>query len=294
MTDIFSEHSGTNTKDSEFVTSIQQGNRAALEELIRRHQDWIFNIALRMVRNPHDAEDVTQEILIKMMIKLSTFQGKSSFRTWLYRIVANHVIDMKRQSQESLLSSFDQQGRLIDESPNMEPPDAQSVPVDVKLLIEETKINCMMGFLLCLDRTQRLAFILGAVFGASSVAGGEIMDISQADFRQKLSRTRKQISNFMEEKCGLMNERNPCNCARKTRVAIEAGYVDPHRLKFHSKYVQRVKAVVSEKAHKVEDALDIRAQNLFREHPFQKSPDYVQVLKDMLEHYEFQEMIQFR
>ena len=168
MVNIFSEQYSSDANDGELVASAQQGDWAALEELILRHQAWIYNIALRMVCNPQDAEDVTQEILIKMMTKLSTFQGKSSFRTWLYRIVANHVINMKRRKWEYVFSSFERYGSVIDDLPYKDPPDAQSGPVEVDLLIEETKIGCMMGMLLCLDRTQRLAFILGEVFGVSS------------------------------------------------------------------------------------------------------------------------------
>jgi RNA polymerase sigma factor (sigma-70 family) len=57
--------------------------------LIARHQAWIYNIVLRMVYNPYDAEDATQEILIKLLNSLSTFEGRSQFRMWLYRIVVN-------------------------------------------------------------------------------------------------------------------------------------------------------------------------------------------------------------
>jgi hypothetical protein len=131
------------------------------------------------------------------------------------------------------------------------------------------------------------------VFGVNSVAGSEIMEISPENFRQKLSRARKQLSNYMDDKCGLMKKENPCSCARKTRAAIEAGFVDPHHLRFHPEHVQRVKAVVSAEAHRVDDALDLRAQNLFQEHPFQESPDYVQILKKMLDRREFQEMLNF-
>jgi RNA polymerase sigma factor (sigma-70 family) len=293
MVNIFSEQYLSDTNDGELVASAQQGDWAALEELILRHQAWIYNIALRMVCNPQDAEDVTQEILIKMMTKLSTFQGKSSFRTWLYRIVTNHVINMKRRKWEYLFSSFERYGSVIDDLPYKDPPDAQSVPVEVDLLIEETKIGCMMGMLLCLDRTQRLVFILGEVFGVSSDVGGEIMEISPENFRQKLSRARKQLRNFMDERCGLMNKENPCSCARKTRAAIEAGYVDPHHLRFYTNYVQRVKAVVLERAHRVDQALDLRAQNLFQDHPFQESPNYVRILKRMLDRKEFQEVLNF-
>jgi RNA polymerase sigma factor (sigma-70 family) len=86
----------TDSDDLELVRRIQNGDREALESLVRRHQDWIYNNGLRMVYLPEDAEDATQEILIKLLTKLSTFEGRSSFRTWLYRLVCNHVLNMKR------------------------------------------------------------------------------------------------------------------------------------------------------------------------------------------------------
>ena len=294
MFNMFSEQSKSDSRDSKLISAAQQGDRSSLEELILRHQAWIYNIALRMVGFPPDAEEVTREILIKVMTKLSTFQGKSSFRTWLYRIMANHVINMKKRTMENLFSSFGQHSSILGDTPDMEIPDKWAAPVDVKLLIEETKMNCMMGMLLCLDRPQRLVFTLGAILHVTASVGGDIMQISAENFRQKLSRARKQLSNYMNEKCGLMNAKNPCRCARKTRASIEAGYVDPYQLKFNSKHVQRVKSIVTEEAHWVEDALDMRAQNLFRDHPFQEPSNNVQILKKILDCKEVQEMIDFK
>ena len=72
--------------DIALVRRIEDGDRDALEALVVRHQPWIYNIAVRMVYHPHDAEDVTQEVLIKVLTKLSTFEGRSRFSTWLYRL----------------------------------------------------------------------------------------------------------------------------------------------------------------------------------------------------------------
>jgi RNA polymerase sigma factor (sigma-70 family) len=83
-------------EDQELVLRARSGDRKALEELVQRHQAWIYNIAVRMLYHPQDAEDATQEILIKVITRLSSFEGRSSFRTWLYRIVVNHVLKTKR------------------------------------------------------------------------------------------------------------------------------------------------------------------------------------------------------
>src|ERR1700724_2147858 len=68
--------------DAELVEQAKNGDRAALEKLVLRHQAWIYNVAIRMVFHPQDAEEVTQEVLVKVITKLSTFKGESKFRTW--------------------------------------------------------------------------------------------------------------------------------------------------------------------------------------------------------------------
>src|SRR5438552_6970389 len=101
MFNPFHEVAESGFVDAELVEQAKNGDRAALEKLVLRHQAWIYNIAVRMVFRPQDAEEVTQEVLVKIITKLGTFNGESSFRTWLYRIAANHVLNMKRRNAET-------------------------------------------------------------------------------------------------------------------------------------------------------------------------------------------------
>jgi DNA-directed RNA polymerase specialized sigma24 family protein len=80
MVNPFVEKYKTDVTDADLISKAVKGDRSALEKLIYRHQAWIYNIALRMVFYPQEAEDVTQEVLIKIITKLSTFRGDSSFR----------------------------------------------------------------------------------------------------------------------------------------------------------------------------------------------------------------------
>src|SRR5262245_56084839 len=109
----------TDSDDLELVRRIQNGDREALESLVRHHQDWIYNIALRMVYLPEDAEDATQEILIKLLTKLSSFEGRSSFRTWLYRLVCNHVLNMKRGRADKAEWTFSKYRRELERTPDL-------------------------------------------------------------------------------------------------------------------------------------------------------------------------------
>ena len=114
MFNPFAESASGDADDVVLVERAQSGDRTALEELVLRHQAWIYNIAVRMVFHPHDAEEVTQEVLVKIITKLSTFHGKSKFRTWLYRIAANHVLNMKRRGAETQSLTFADYGAASD------------------------------------------------------------------------------------------------------------------------------------------------------------------------------------
>src|SRR4026209_2670030 len=202
MRNPFAESAVSDPEDRDLVSLAQDGNREALEQLIARHQAWIYNIVLRMVYLPQDAEDATQEILVKLMTKLSTFAGKSSFRTWLYRIVVNHALNMKRGRADAAGWTFTRYGDSLDATPDMDLPDPRSVPADVRLLVDEARIGCTSGMLLCLDRGQRRISVLAEIFGVTDLVGADILEISRENFRQKLARARRDLHNFMQDKCG--------------------------------------------------------------------------------------------
>src|SRR6266566_4215233 len=206
MFNPFSEIVEAGTSDNELVEQAQHGSRAALEKLVLRHQAWIYNIAVRMVLQPQDAEEVTQEVPVKVITKLSTFKGESKFRTWLYRIAANHVLNMKRRSAETKVTTFADYGAAIDSTPDLDLPDRRSVPVELPLLVEEAKNGCTLGMLLCLDRKQRLIFTLGAILGASDTVGAEVLEMTTDNFRQCLARARRDLYSFMNNQCGLVNK----------------------------------------------------------------------------------------
>jgi len=280
--------------DQELVQLAKGGSRVALEELVVRHQAWIYNLALRMVHRPEDAKDATQEVLIKLLTRLSTFDGRSSLRTWLYRIAINHLLNMKRGRAESKEITFAQYGQNLDDTPDAELaeiPDPQAVPADVQLLIAEARIGCTSGMLLCLDRGQRLIFILGSIFGVSDAVGAELLELSRDNFRQKLARARRDLQNFMQDKCGLVNIANPCRCAKKTRGFITAGHIDPNNLRFARERVTHVRDVAARVSDEITGLNEAYAE-VYRDHPFQNSPDFVAALRELMNQPEFRSTLE--
>ncbi len=294
MINPFSEKYSTDKTDDILIKEALKGDKISLEALIRRHQDWVYNIALRMVFNPEEAKDVTQEVLIKIITKLSTFQGRSSFRTWAYRIVVNHVLNMKKSIGEARhANTFNGYWVNIDRTADQDMPDPNNLPIDTKLLLEEIKTTCMFGMLLCLDREQRVIYILGGIFGVTDKIGSEIMQITKANFRQKLSRARKDLFNFMNNKCGLIKKDNPCHCDKKTKAMVDSGYVNPANLRFYNNYYYKVEQAAGEKLKDLNNYIDNQCQGFFREHPFQNPPDFVDTMRNILDSDDFKQIFNF-
>jgi len=85
--------------DSQLVKLSIGGDKEALQNLIHRHQIFIYNLGLKMTKNVEDAEDLTQEVFIKAITALTKFEGKSEFRTWLYRIAVNHFLNITNEKR---------------------------------------------------------------------------------------------------------------------------------------------------------------------------------------------------
>jgi RNA polymerase sigma factor (sigma-70 family) len=232
------------------------------------------------------AEDATQEILIKVVTKLSTFRGESKFRTWLYRIAFNHLMNMRKTEFEDPVLTFTDMGRALDETPDLELPDPRSVPVELPLLVEEAKVGCMTGMLMCLDRRQRIAYILGEYFGVTSEVGGEVLDVSPDNFRQLLSRARRDLYQFMNDKCGLINAANPCRCAKKTRSFMQAGYVDPDKMEFTKGRLAAIRDMAPHRLEELEN-LDRRHAELFRDHAFLAPRDLANNIRELISESDF-------
>lgn len=278
-------------EDRRLVAAVRAGNREALEALVTRHQRWIYNIVRRMVFLSQDAEDATQEILIKVITKLATFDGRARLRTWMYRIAINHVLNWKRRPWEETGLDFAKYAQSLDATPDMDLPDPNTVPVDLQLLVDEARMGCTTGMLLCLDREQRLTYVLGEIFGVTDRVGAELMNISRDTFRQKLARARRDLNAFMNNQCGLVNSANPCRCSRKTQGFAKAGYLDPHKLVFASRHMTRVRDVAPQRSEDL-DELDRAYAAIHREHPFLEPPDFAATLRALIDSASFRSTLE--
>jgi RNA polymerase sigma factor (sigma-70 family) len=265
----------------------KEGHKNALEELLRKIQDRIYGLALRALFLPADAEDATQEILIKVITHLSAFRGESRFSTWYFRIAANHLLTTHKRRAEKWGYSFKLCEQSIEEALSMSSAEIPETPEE-SLLAEEVRLACLQGMLLCLSREIRLVFILGVVFDVTTHEGACILDITREAFRQRLSRGRKQIQNFMTKKCSLIHPKNPCTCNKLIPLEIKIKFLDPENLRFanHRCYARQNHSVDS----RLQELDEVkRLAVLFRSHPDYAAPGtFVESVKELVESGKFE------
>ena len=188
-----------------------------MNALVQNHQGYIFNVALKYFNDIANAQDATQEVLIKVISNLGNYNSeKAQFRTWLYRITFNHFLNTKKSAIEIRYESgFGNFFQIIENSEIIELTEKERSKM--KWEIEESKVACTAGMIMCLDREQRLTYIIGDVFEIDHKLGAEIFEITPDNFRQKLIRARKDLYEWMHNRCGLVNKEDPCRCPKKTK-----------------------------------------------------------------------------
>ena len=209
------------------------GDREALEALLQALQPDIHAVALRMLWNREDADDATQEILVRVVTKLSSFNCRSRLKTWVYRVAVNHLLDRKKSTVERMNLSFVRLSEDLAEGLTCDGPDEQ----ERSILIEEVKIGCTLAMLQCLDRPHRLAYILGEILDLSGAEAAEALNIDQDVLRKRLERARSAILAFMRSSCGLVSDEAACRCNRRVPAAVRLGRARPDAPEFADRAV---------------------------------------------------------
>jgi RNA polymerase sigma factor (sigma-70 family) len=234
------------------------GDSEALSQLVAAVQDDVYRLALRMMWHPQDAEDAAQEALVRIVTRVSSYRGEAAFRTWAYRVAANHILNFRQSRVERENLNFRRFTQQLHEGLT----DATSDAPDAALLAEEVKLGCTLGMLQCLDREQRLAYVLSDVFSLTSEAGGYVLGVSPAAFRKRASRARTRLRAFVADYCGLVNPDAACRCDRRVDAAVRTGRIDPDSLLFARGAIDDM-----ERLHDL--------ASLMRSHPDYRAPDNV-------------------
>jgi RNA polymerase sigma factor (sigma-70 family) len=212
--------------DPEVIRRAAAGDSDALYALLRALQDPIFGLAVRMLRHRADAEDATQEALLRIVTHLGQFRSESRFSTWAWRIAVNRILDRSRDRAGEVPTAFEAMREDLEAGRDPHAPERAEDAV----LLRELKVQCSRAMLQCLGPDERIAFTLGDVLNLSSEEAAEVLGIERAAFRKRVSRARAALQQFLSSECGVYNPAAPCRCHRRLSRALELGRVTPGAL----------------------------------------------------------------
>ncbi len=261
------------------VDKATSGDKKALETLVTDVQDMIFNLSLRMLGTFADAEDATQDILLKMITHLSSFRGESRFTTWVFQIAVNHLKSYKKHMFAHVPLSFDFYGNDIENGKIEDVPDLTQ-NVDKDILAEELKMSCTNVMLQCLDTESRCIFILGTMFQIDSRMAGDILGMTPEAYRQRLSRVRRKMADFLSQYCGEYGS-GSCRCKNRVNYAIQSRRLNPQQLDYVTAAEIPVKTISDVKSAMEE--IDELSQDFSFCKPYQSPGRTKQMIQEFLD-----------
>jgi len=190
-------------QDEVLVRDMKAGQMEAFDKIFELYQRKIYALSFNMTRNQMDAQDVTQEVLLTIYRKIHTFQGKSAFSSWVYRITLNATymkLRSKKKEQyvplDESLPSFNHAGFQNDKVSDW------SKSTDSLLFSNETK-GVIEKAVELLPEKEKVVFLLRDVEGLSTEKVGDILDLTVPAVKSRLHRARlflrKKLSNYFDE-----------------------------------------------------------------------------------------------
>jgi RNA polymerase sigma-70 factor (ECF subfamily) len=173
-------------EDSELLDRLATGDEAAFRMLVERHIDRAYAIALRIVGNAADAEDVVQDTMLKIWSHRGRWQhGRAKFSTWLYRVISNRCIDLRRKPRTENVETV---------------PEVADGQPDAADIIERNELNSMLELAMQrLPEQQRIAVIFSYHENMSNGEIAQVMDTTVAAVESLLKRGRQQLRQLLRK-----------------------------------------------------------------------------------------------
>ncbi len=184
----------TRREEMELIGRILDGEPELFEQLVLLHQKTVYNLALRMLRHPEDAQDCAQEAFLKAYKSLHLFRGDASFGSWLYRLTTNVCLDLlrkKKRREELSLTLEDEDGEDI------ELPIPDEGPGPGQQLEQKELRRALQEGLETLPPEFRQILLLREVSGLSYEEIGEELDLEAGTVKSRLFRARKKLAQYL-------------------------------------------------------------------------------------------------
>jgi RNA polymerase sigma factor (sigma-70 family) len=209
--------------DAALVERAVAGNAGALDDIVTSLTKPFYNLALRMLHGHHDAEDATQEALLRVATNLSSFRGESRFSTWAWTVATRSILDYQdgraRAARVDPVEFADDLGDGMDSSPSDDP--------EAVAQLGAVKLGCGRAMLQTLNGDMRIAYTLGEILELDPPEAAQALGVSQSAYRKRLSRARSQLNDVLRASCGVVDADNDCRCSKRRKPAIALGRLEP-------------------------------------------------------------------
>jgi RNA polymerase sigma-70 factor (ECF subfamily) len=182
-----------NPDDRRLINDTLGGRPAAFGELVRRHQDRLFNAVLRLTNHPDDALDVVQDAFVNAYQSLGSFKGDAEFYTWLYRIAFNTAISLKRRKRA--LVSLEASGRAGEAA--IDPPDPSENNRPGAALERSEDEAALHAGLARLSHEHRAVLVLKDIEGMKYEQIAEVLGVPVGTVRSRLHRARLELRDLL-------------------------------------------------------------------------------------------------
>jgi len=198
---VYLRSASVDIDDSVLVQQSQAGDTKAMEWLILKYQNRIYNVTLKMCGNPDDAAELTQEAFVKVIESINKFQGKSSFYTWLFRIAVNLTLNHCQRTSRTATRSLDAEESGQEGAAKQYLKDflSDENAADPAVLAQSREL-CELAkqSLLKLDEPQRAVIVLRDIEGMNYNDIADVLNIELGTVRSRLSRARSHVRDILE------------------------------------------------------------------------------------------------
>lgn len=184
----------TREEELALVQRVQQGDTEAFGTLVTAYEKTVYNLALRMVNDPQDAQDMSQEAFLKAYSSLGSFRGDSKFSVWLYRIVSNVCLDHLRKKSRRPARSLSLEDDEGEES-QLEIPDTALSPE--ALLEQKLTRDAVRRGLQALPEEARQILLLREIQGMSYEEIADTLNLEAGTVKSRIFRARKRLCAFL-------------------------------------------------------------------------------------------------
>jgi len=191
-----------NIEEDFSIENLKSGDRREFARLVEMYSGRIYNLALRILNDPQDAEDVLQETFIKAYRALPSFEGRSKLSTWLFRIASNEALMLIRKSRPELILTMEQRDNQQVDTDLEEPEIVDWCCLPEKELLSTEARQFLDEAIQKLSASLRVVFVLRDIEGLSIRETSESLGISEAAVKIRLLRARLKLREELTEYYG--------------------------------------------------------------------------------------------